>query len=567
LKINKLTAPASNILKIIATPQPDRLLIYNAQQLYQCKYENGQIEIEKAMPLSFPAESIIYNPGSNLIYCSNQENFTRADLNTFTVDNTQKPFTGSFIDYTWGKDKTLWLATRSGLQHYDSQNRLIGSINTTNGLNNDVVYAVRPNHDSTLLYLSTNLGISCFTIASGKIQNFSLADGLLETEHDGAASAVDENGNYYFGNIKGISVFNESFNHQTTVKPFLIVQGIYVDDTSFNSRLNPNFIRQIDLYPHNKAFGINFSLLSTSEPGRLVYSYKIEGIDNNFHRSNTATAIRIPKPGPGIYTIVLKGEVEGGAIIEKRIKLFVHAPFYLKWWFLLPAILLFHFGIFLIVRQIIRTRLRKKQQEIDSQRLLYEQKSQIARELHDNVGARLSMMLNTVDWIGKKPQIEARDLSEIKENTKAVIQGLRDAIWVMDKTQITVEELFDKIKYYTHQISRNYPVSISFNEVTHQTVILNTTQALNLFRILQESLNNALKYSEASQIEISLNYEGENGIIFSFSDNGKGFDSAGVVTGHGLKNMQIRANEIKAQLNLQSIINEGTNIIVKLYIV
>jgi signal transduction histidine kinase len=177
------------------------------------------------------------------------------------------------------------------------------------------------------------------------------------------------------------------------------------------------------------------------------------------------------------------------------------------------------------------------------------------------------MMLNTVDWIGKKPQIEAHDLSEIKENTKAVIQGLRDAIWVMDKTQITVEELFDKIKYYSHQISRNQSVGIVFNEVTHKPVILSTTQALNLFRIIQESLNNALKYSDATQIEISLNYEGENGIVFSIRDNGKGFHTAGVVSGHGLKNMQIRADEINAEFILQSTINEGTKIIVTLYIV
>lgn len=566
LLLSKPTIPIADILKIIATPKSDELIICNSKELFLCTYVNGQIKVGKSIPLGFPVESIIYNPYAGLIYCSTQEKFIRIDLKTLTTQHSQKPFSGSFMDYTWSKDKTLWLATRSGLQHYDNQNQLIGSINTTNGLNNDVVYAIRPNHDSTLLFLSTNLGISCYFIASKKTMNFTLADGLLESEHNGAASAADVNGNYYFGNIKGISVFNESLINQMAVKPFLIVQGIYVDDAAY-SALNSNFIEQIDLYPDNAVFGINYSLLSTSEPGKLVYSYKIEGIDHNFHRSNTATAIRISKPSPGKYTIILKGEVEGGSIVEKRIRLIVHAPYYLKWWFLLPAILLFHLGIFIVVRQIIRNRLQKKQQEIDSQRLLYEQKSQIARELHDNVGARLSMMLNTVDWIGKKPQIEAHDLNEIKENTKAVIQGLRDAIWVMDKTQITVEELFDKIKYYSHQISRNYSIDISFNEVTHQPVNLNTTQALNLFRIFQESLNNALKYSEATQVEISVNYEGENEIILKIQDNGKGFDLNSVFSGHGLKNMQVRAEEINALFALQSTKYEGTNIIVTLYIV
>lgn len=429
-----------------------------------------------------------------------------------------------------------------------------------------MVYSVQPNHDSTLLYLSTNLGISCFSIASKKIQNFTIADGLLESEHNGGASSSDKKGNFYFGNIKGITVFNESYN-QSVRKPFLIVQGIYADDSAYNKNRNPDFIESINLFSENNAFGINFSLLSTSEPGKLIYSYKIEGIDNNFHRSNTAIAIRISKPRPGTYAIILKGEVEGGSIVEKRIILIVHSPFYMKWWFLLPAILLFHLTIFLIIRRIVKNRVKKKQSEIENERRLYDQKSQIARELHDNVGARLSMMLNTVDWIGKKPHIEKQDLTEIKENTEAVIQGLRDAIWVMDKTQITVEELFDKIKYYTNQIIRNYQVQLAFEEVTHKPLVLNTTQALNLFRIVQESLNNALKYSKASEIGISLSYEGENGIIFKITDKGCGFDPSKVIHGHGLKNMQARADEINAKLNLQSIIYEGTTITITIYIV
>jgi signal transduction histidine kinase len=177
------------------------------------------------------------------------------------------------------------------------------------------------------------------------------------------------------------------------------------------------------------------------------------------------------------------------------------------------------------------------------------------------------MMLNTVDWIGKKPQLEIKDLDEIKENTKAVIQGLRDAIWVMDKSEITAEELFDKIKHYSNQIIRNYPVELSFTEVTHKPVVLNTTQALNLFRIVQESLNNALKYSNASQILLGLRYEGENGIVLEIRDNGSGFDPLHVTRGHGLKNIQARADDIKAMVRLQSVMNKGTTVTITLYIV
>jgi len=90
---------------------------------------------------------------------------------------------------------------------------------------------------------------------------------------------------------------------------------------------------------------------------------------------------------------------------------------------------------------------------------------------------------------------------------------------------------------------------------------------LNLFRIVQESLNNALKYASATQIGVALNYEGKSGIILEIQDNGIGFDPDKSIKGHGLKNMQVRADEINAALNLQSTINEGTIITITLYIV
>jgi len=567
LGLKKILAPVQNFIKIITTSNPNTLIIYHGTTISLYQYENEKLYFLKSLSITNNFSNIIYNPFKNCILFSNQSQCLVVDALKLTILNTQKPQFGTFMDCYWGKDKTLWLATRSGLQHYNTQYKLIESFNTSNGFNNDMIYAIHPNRDSTALYLSTNLGISSFTVATKEIQNYSIADGLMESEHNGGASACDNKGNFFFGNIKGVTIFNEHINKTLARAPYLNIQSISVGDTLYNSNLNPNYIQHIHLYPENDVFGVNFSLLSTSEPAKLVYSYKTEGIDKTFYRSNTAPNIRVSKPRPGNYTLVLRGEIEGGPFVERRILLTVHAPFYLKWWFLIPAILLFHIIVFVIIRRILKTRLRKKQKEIDNERRLYEQKSQIARELHDNVGARLSMMLNTVDWIGKKQQIEVSDLNEIKESTKAVIQGLRDAIWVMDKIQISSEELFDKIKFYTNQIIRNYPVHLTFNEVTHKLLSLNSTQALNLFRIVQESVNNALKYSNATHIEIAMNYEGSLGIMLTIRDNGSGFDPKSIIHGNGLKNMQIRSAEIKATLQIQSIINDGTTITVTLYIV
>jgi signal transduction histidine kinase len=81
----------------------------------------------------------------------------------------------------------------------------------------------------------------------------------------------------------------------------------------------------------------------------------------------------------------------------------------------------------------------------------------------------------------------------------------------------------------------------------------------NLFLIFKESLNNLVKYSEASMVSIQL--FAENSVIkLIIRDNGKGFDLLQSVNGNGLINLKRRAKDMKAQLIIDAIINEGTTI-------
>jgi signal transduction histidine kinase len=70
-------------------------------------------------------------------------------------------------------------------------------------------------------------------------------------------------------------------------------------------------------------------------------------------------------------------------------------------------------------------------------------------------------------------------------------------------------------------------------------------------------LNNALKYSQATEIDISLRYKSQS-LQLAIKDNGKGFDIAQQNIGNGLKNMQSRAKEINASIQIGSRENEGT---------
>ncbi len=567
LELSAYSFPVNTIIRIIPDKDVAKAIVLVPNMMLLCEYDKSRFRILKKLILPFGSENAVYNPFTYQVLYSNQDQCLIIDVAAFSVAGKQKPFFGSFHAMMWDKNKTLWLATRSGLLHFDTNYQVTKTYNTANGLGNDVVYTIQPNTDSSVFYMSTNLGISSIDFTTKKIVNYTINDGLIESEHNGGANARDKNGNYYFGNIRGVTIFNDSFTSHESYLPRILFHEISIDNVLYQDAANPNYISTIEMRPENHVLNISFGLLHTSEPGNLVYSYKIEGIDRVFQKSATTPLIRVFEPAPGKYTIIIRGNVLGQPVVEKRIQLIVLSPFYLKWWFILLVILSAAFSIVIFTRLLINNRLRKKHSEIESERRIYEQKSRIARELHDNVGARLSMMLNTVDWIEKKPQILHNDLVEIKENTRAVIQGLRDAIWVMDKMQITGEELYDKIKYYANQTTKYHHIQLVFSGSFHKPVTLNTTQALNLFRIVQESLNNTLKYADATQFEISMNFTEKNEFILLITDNGCGFEKLKAIGGHGLANMQSRADEINAKLDIKSTPDKGTVISVVLYIV
>jgi signal transduction histidine kinase len=82
---------------------------------------------------------------------------------------------------------------------------------------------------------------------------------------------------------------------------------------------------------------------------------------------------------------------------------------------------------------------------------------------------------------------------------------------------------------------------------------------MNIYRIIQEAVNNSLKYANASLISVHIS-EVDETFNIEIKDNGTGFNSKEVEMGHGLSNMKKRAREIHAELSIDSKINEGTHI-------
>ncbi|SFS41037.1 sensor histidine kinase [Lutibacter maritimus] len=210
------------------------------------------------------------------------------------------------------------------------------------------------------------------------------------------------------------------------------------------------------------------------------------------------------------------------------------------------------------------TQLRFEEEITKSKMEIQEQALQnISWEIHDNVGQLLSvakMQLNILQ-IGL-PENQQEKLAETSEIIGKSLQELRGLAKSLNPETIKNNGLVDSLTIEIERFNRLKVIDASL-KIINEPFNLSNEKEIILFRILQEFCNNSLKYSEAKNLDISLNFN-SNSLIIIAKDNGVGFNVNATEnhTGIGLLNMKSRGKLIGADINLESSANKGT----KLYI-
>ncbi|WP_170134724.1 sensor histidine kinase, partial [Marinirhabdus gelatinilytica] len=199
------------------------------------------------------------------------------------------------------------------------------------------------------------------------------------------------------------------------------------------------------------------------------------------------------------------------------------------------------------------------------QNKLQEQRLRISRDLHDNIGSQLTFVTSSIDNLQYALEIGnekvTQKLGDISEFTTQTIYELRDTIWAMNKTQVTAEDLqvrianfIDKAGKAAEGVTFNFEVDEGVSEKTFTSV-----EGMNVYRIIQESVNNALKHAQASKISVVMK-QSEKGTLVEITDNGVGFNEAEIEAGNGLANIRKRARDIGGKAQIVSENGNGAKI-------
>ncbi|HMC98902.1 MAG TPA: ATP-binding protein, partial [Ferruginibacter sp.] len=190
------------------------------------------------------------------------------------------------------------------------------------------------------------------------------------------------------------------------------------------------------------------------------------------------------------------------------------------------------------------------------------ERKRIAADLHDNIGAYATAIRADVEKITDKGFEQNSSLQNLQQHSQEIIDSLRDTIWVLNKEHITITGISDRIKNYISKLRPTYDnIQFHINETIKNDLRISSQHALNIFRIVQEAIHNALKHGEAANINIDIS-SGE-AISIQVKDDGKGMAPSDSTEGNGLLNMKARAKEIGMQLSIVSNANEGTTLLLE----
>ncbi|TVQ23149.1 MAG: GAF domain-containing protein [Leptolyngbya sp. DLM2.Bin15] len=212
--------------------------------------------------------------------------------------------------------------------------------------------------------------------------------------------------------------------------------------------------------------------------------------------------------------------------------------------------------------------------EQSKQSAILEERNRMAGELHDTLAQSFTGISLQVE--AAKPLLEqtssavSRILDHLKDLAEAGLAAARQSVWALYPAAADYSDLAQLLYESLEAMSRNTATQIEVN--VHGTPYpLPTFISMNLLRIGQEALTNALKHAQAQAITIDLTYEGnpqtERSILLTICDDGCGFTPPmapnAINGGFGLVSMSERCNRIGAQLSITSAPGEGTQVLVE----
>ena len=389
-----------------------------------------------------------------------------------------------------------------------------------------------------------------------------------------SAGGKTADGRLWFATAKGLVAVDPAGVKLNPLPPPVRIEEMRVDDKKFADGTAAGLLK---IPPGRHHVEFEYTGLSIVAPEKVRFKCRLNGFDPewaNVGGKRVATYNYIP---PGSYSFQVTACNNDGVWNESGASLaFEVLPYFWQTtWFLvvsgLATVLAASGAVWFDTRRRMRRRLERAERQRDIER----ERSRIAQDIHDDLGAsltRISMLSETVQSELDQPEQAAAGLNQIYKTAHELTRAMDEIVWAVNPRHDTLEGLTSYLEKFAQDLLAaagircrldmplEFPSWRPTSDVRH-----------NLFLAFKEALHNVVKHSAASETSIRLVTEASH-FELVVEDNGRGFtpetarehprdNSARLSTGNGLENMARRLAEIHGSCRIQSAPGQGTKVI------
>jgi ligand-binding sensor domain-containing protein/signal transduction histidine kinase len=452
----------------------------------------------------------------------------------------------------------LWLGSGAGLSRFDPETERFAHFTTRDGLPGAFVYSILRD-PSGRLWLGTNRGLSCFDDrlpVGKKFRTFLLSDGIGSIEFNRRAATAGHNGRFYFGGVSGLTEFDPAAIRDDSAPPPVVLTAVEVLGRDGVVSKNPVGLERLVMSPRQRGLVLSLAALHFADPQRNTYAYRLDGFDHDWVQAGTARQVRYTNIPHGSYTLRVRAANPDGVWNERGLALpIVVVPTLAEtWWFRASVAV----ALATLLAWAYRWRVRRLL-ELEQLRV------RIASDLHDDLSSDLAGIAIATDLLRQRPRLgseEREQLLELRDRSLRMVEAVRDTVWYVNPEHDSIDALVRRMRRAARQLLGETAHEISVS-LPPGSEALDMAARRGIFLIFKELLHNAARHAQASRVEIELAAAGDH-LTLHVRDNGIGFEPGKTAHGEGLNNMQRRAREIGAHLDIQSAQGCGTSVTLRM---
>ncbi len=293
--------------------------------------------------LSGSSVSVIFEDRDGYLWVGTAENgLNRFDRETETFkqyhadpNDNDSLSNESILDIFQDAQGRLWIGTNGGgLNLYHPETDSFSYFLEKDGLPNGVVYGILQD-GLGYLWLSTNNGIARFDPQQRTFWAFDAADGLQSNQFNPKAFAKGRDGEFYFGGVNGLTVFQPLSILENSHLPQVALTALTRDGQPLAPNAGVSTLQSVVLeWPHN-SLEFEFAALSYNQPQKNQYAYYLEGFDPGWQYIGSKRDGRYTNLPGGEYTLFLKAANSDGVWNEKPVAVAIKVipPFWQTAWF------------------------------------------------------------------------------------------------------------------------------------------------------------------------------------------------------------------------------------------